>query len=817
MHAVTSAALSIATFAVVLGLVGGCAVHAPSGPCSFDVLHEVPAPAPHALAGKPISDADYERFVAWGADWFRGETLGGERAVTDVLGLLDGVVTAPCPNGPPGCVEEQRVFDLFVTALDALDGVTGNLFTGNGGRDGLGYTSDLVIRFPAGARLFGAIPVPETLHTGLDVEAGEPWPIGMVAVDAPPQDRGLAYLHVPSRLGAGPGSSTPMRLGVTCALCHYSLDVDGDGKADLKSARLGRVTPGSPYRPQDAWAIGNQDLHFGWLLSLSSNPLVAFTLLSGPIGSDRPDDAVAFVRWVRDFYVRAPEAVLRQVAIGMLLQPRGSPDDTPDALHQGMQMPSLLPWGNWPYNATGAFEANNLNNVVWTGSIDLTGLIGLAGDRASARAGVLYWEPPSIYALLPAERYADIMTRYSPAVRSNGAAQRALMDDILGASDGVPGLLDPNAEVVMEGPSGALPHAIFEHPANRDRRRNPQDYGARGVQGAGMLALLGTRIRTPPALRAAVGMNDLVGKYGIDPDEFFTNVVSLMLDSQIPPPNLSPLLVGQWPLVQRGYRIFQREGCAVCHAGPFLTDNRVKRLSALAADDVGLSPPSTAGWTFRGRDAGPGIGTDPARAIGTRPEELFLASAIDPTTGEAVSPGGIVRGLVSDRRIGYKTPTLRNLWATPPYLHDGSVGVAFPPGAHPPDDLRARLRAAHDDSRLIYGMGLILDSFEERQSDWHRPDAALSLQALLLERERRRIVASSRLPSIHVAAGAVWSPTGGAPPERVTMASLGVSGKGHEFWIDDEPGGDRITALVAFLLALDDRPCEIPGDPSHCL
>jgi hypothetical protein len=48
------------------------------------------------------------------------------------------------------------------------------------------------------------------------------------------------------------------------------------------------------------------------------------------------------------------------------------------------------------------------------------------------------------------------------------------------------------------------------------------------------------------------------------------------------------------------------------------------------------------------------------------------------------------------------------------------------------------------------------------------------------------------------------------------MASLGVSGVGHEYFIRDEPGGERITALVAFLLALDDKPCELPGEPSHC-
>jgi hypothetical protein len=37
-----------------------------------------------------------------------------------------------------------------------------------------------------------------------------------------------------------------------------------------------------------------------------------------------------------------------------------------------------------------------------------------------------------------------------------------------------------------------------------------------------------------------------------------------------------------------------------------------------------------------------------------------------------------------------------------------------------------------------------------------------------------------------------------------------VEGRGHDFWIEDEPGGERITALVAFLLALDDAPGQLP-------
>ena len=139
---------------------------------AFDVLHRIPECAPQRLAERPVDAADYAQFVAWGADWFRNETFGGEKSVTDVMGILDGVVDVPCqePGAGANCYRQQRVFPLFVAALDDLDGVRGNLFTGNG----QGFTSDLVIRFPQGARLYGTIPVPETVHTGLDVEAGDP-------------------------------------------------------------------------------------------------------------------------------------------------------------------------------------------------------------------------------------------------------------------------------------------------------------------------------------------------------------------------------------------------------------------------------------------------------------------------------------------------------------------------------------------------------------------------------------------------------------------------------------------------------------------
>ena len=814
---IRSAVAHLALFGT-LGLSVACAV--PMQSAGFDVLHDLPPPPPHSVGGHAVSDGDYARFVGWGADWFRGVTFGGERSVTDVLGLMNGVVDVPCVTGPAGCYQPKSVFDIFVEALDDLDGTRGNLFVGNGG----GATSDLILKFPAGTRLLGTIPVPQVLHTGLDVEAGEPWPLGIVPVDAPPSDQGLAYLKRPSDLGAGPAPPGRIRLGITCALCHYSLDIDGDGRADVPSARLGTGKPGARYRPEHAWAIGNQDLSFGWLLALSANPLLVYTVLSGPIGSTDPRDALAFTRWLLDNYASAPDAAVRQVTVSVLLHPRGSADDTPDGLHQAVQMPSIYTWRNWPYNSDGALEnASDRNNVVWTGSIDFTGLVGLAADRAGSRGGFLFWEPTSIFSALPARAYAMLITRNAPAVRWNPSLQESLVQDILGTSDGVPGMLDPDSVVVLNSPSLAMPEDVFNLPINATRRRTPADYAIDGTHRAGTLSIFGTRVRTPPAIRRAIGLDDIVAQYHVDPDEFFTNTVSTMLDWQPPPPNDSPLLRGQWERVQEGWAVFREARCDTCHAGPLFTDNRVVRLSALERQEFGISPPSTAGWMFPGRDLGPAIGTDAHRTLGTRDEEIFLSPGFDPATGVATSAGGPLVGFVRDQRVGYKTATLRNVWATAPYLHDGSVGVAFPSSVTPPDDLRERLRAAQTDIRVVYGMGAILGSFERAQFSgqvvpWRRPDAALSLQALLLESERRRIVAANRMRTIDVPPGAVAlsGPPGTPVPERVPMTSVGVSGIGHEFWVADVPGGDRITALVAFLLALDDKPCELPGEPSHC-
>jgi hypothetical protein len=224
--------------------------------------------------------------------------------------------------------------------------------------------------------------------------------------------------------------------------------------------------------------------------------------------------------------------------------------------------------------------------------------------------------------------------------------------------------------------------------------------------------------------------------------------------------------------VNRGYEIFKSQGCASCHAGPFFTNNKIIPLQE--------------------------IGTNDARARATEPLQTFVAPQYDPTTGKAITGGvfGFFAKLFAGKqKYGYKVVTLRYLWGTAPYLHDGGVGITLRPGSAPAgDDLQALLRRPEGDK--LYGMGQILTYREANPDSYLRPNAALSLQALLLKGEREKVIAANKEAVMPIL----------GTSDRLSMDAMNVQGIGHEMYIDDTPGGDKITALVAFLLALDDDP-----------
>jgi hypothetical protein len=742
----------------------------------YNVLTQKPERrGPPVYNGKQVPYDEYLHWINWGEEWFRGETFGNERLWTDVIGVFNGLIDVPAAAGAS---KSEPFMKYFLQAIDELDGVRGNLYTGNG----QGYTNDLVVSLPPGSMLDKTIPIPEKLHTGLDVEAGSAWPLGVVPVRAPAEDENLPYLVDPAvyaggtdGIGALPGGGK-FRVGLSCAICHYSLDIDWDGKPDLKWARLSQPTQGSPYKPQDAWAIGNQDIHLGWVFALARNTIAGFET-SGPINKTAVEDGRAFADWVKANYddPKKYEEVKREVDRGLIVFPRGYADDTPDGLHDPLQFPSLFTHMNWPYNYDGVMvNASDRNNNVWTVGLDLSQLVALCNNRGGASAKLAFWEAKGFYTNLSAEDYADIVVRYSPAGENNPAMRQKLRDDILGDSDGMPGMLRNDSMVLIKGVPGAVPKNVFDNPDNQkfNRYREPKDFGVDGKERGPMTGLLGTRVISTPEIREKYKIKELEGRYGLNGDEFVTEAVSMMLDWVEPPPNLSPLLANarQAGLVQKGYDLFKSEGCAKCHSGPYLTDNLIVR-----QED---------------------IGTDDAREQATKLIQSLLSPEYDPSTGLAVSGGvfGFISNLFGGKRPGYKSVTLRYLWGSAPYLHDGGVGVAVRPGKMAGDDLQTLLRMPNEDK--IYGMGQILAEREAHPETWLRPNAALSLQAILLNQERTRVTDANKTPSYPVPGSA----------ERLAMTSMRIQGVGHEFWLKDEPGGDKVTALVAFLLALDDDP-----------
>lgn len=731
---------------------------------AFDVLRQhVPPPGPY-LGDHEVDATTYAEAKKLGELWFRDTTFGNERTISDVLGLLGGSVEVPCgPGGRARCA--QPVLPLFARAVDALDDHAGNLYDGNGG----GYTSDLVITFPRGTTLYG-IPVPERVHTGLDVEAGSAWPIGLVPKAATPEEAALPYLIEPRALGVGPAPAGKHRLGLTCATCHFSLDVDWDGKADLRSAWSDQPTPGSPYRPEHAWPIGNQDLKLGWVIALSKNPLAVFSVFSGALGGRTATDARAFGRWVKDYYRVNPDAVTREVVRGMLMQPRGFADDTPDGLFHAIQIPSLYTRGNHPYNFDGNFaNADDRNNGVWTIALDPTELVSLCNDRGGT-LGRLGLTPRGIYNEFSAAELAELQVARSPAVLFDPSARARLRDDILGVSDGVPGLLDEKSVLLVPGLLFSIPDDVRKHVKNRKagRNRSPQSFGGDAEQRSTVLGYGGVRVRTPPNIRDSDAMRAWVKRYRVNPDELLSQSVSLMLDSLDPPPNHSLWLAGKRALVERGHELFEAHGCADCHRGPFFTDNVIHPLEEL--------------------------GTQPARAEFGRLLQQFLAPTYDPESGKATN-GGLLE-LPGLRRVGYKTVTLRYVWGSAPYLHDGGVAVAPMPGGPPARDLKSHLLRAD----TVHGTGPILGYREAAPESAYRADAALSLQALLLRSERKKVLKGNVAPVLPIP----------GTDRKLSAADLGIEGIGHSYFIDDEPGGDDVTALVAFLLSLDDEPGNLP-------
>jgi hypothetical protein len=248
---------------------------------------------------------------------------------------------------------------------------------------------------------------------------------------------------------------------------------------------------------------------------------------------------------------------------------------------------------------------------------------------------------------------------------------------------------------------------------------------------------------------------------------FANNAMSAFQNSLVPPANRTfenwkALFTGS---VKRGAKVFEQAKCTTCHIPPFFTDNKIHSVdeigtnparaqSRLALNDL-LVPPKL--YTF---DTPVPIPPD--------------AQVLDiPTQGISETSTTLPQGILPNG--GYKTTSLRGLYLSAPYLHDGGVAVRS-----------GSLKVAWNGSfRVVDSSGLGLSA---TLSAGLSADAASSLRALV-DRELRALVIRSN-------------------QDNPALVSSNLDGTGHEFYADKQAGFTprQQTDLINFLLALDDNP-----------
>ncbi len=421
--------------------------------------------------------------------------------------------------------------------------------------------------------------------------------------------------------------------------------------------------------------------------------------------------------------VRLPDPEkLEALADDVVLQvPAGHFESSIDRISNTTEIPSVFTWGTNVFTFDGAFQAGPFRGLTSVSSSVHSSEVNII---ANAFDSALLDVDPEVYKGLLLKNAADPTLRLPATPVKPSAWLRTQVPD---ASQG-----ELEGQVIAPG-SGPYPNlkptlATFN--------------GLVWSPSSGQL-----QFGSGPYLRGA-------------------NAMAAFQDSLLPPPNRSA--ANQSALasgaVARGAQVFLAAGCASCHVAPFFTDNKVypnaqlgmngARAESRLALDGRMSPPKV--YAFD-------------EAVPLRADARVLEV---PIAGISDDPARLPFGT---RDRGYKTLSLRGLFASAPYFHDGGAAVGT-----------GTLRIAPDGSWAVVdpnGLGIpgAVQSFRG-------VDAAGSLRAVVDSALRDLVVSANR-----------------ASPGLVRQS---LDGSGHRFFVDATTGFTprQQADLVDFLLALDDNP-----------
>ncbi|MDJ0732875.1 MAG: di-heme oxidoredictase family protein [Nostocaceae cyanobacterium] len=477
--------------------------------------------------------------------------------------------------------------------------------------------------------------------------------------------------------------------------------------------------------------VPNGELAIPLLIALSPNTAAGFARLNfNPLDSKYQGNGKTILD-SNNLEVQLPDPVLFETAFddAVFNVPFGNFESSPDGINNTTQIPSVFTFKNHPYLADGQFAVGPfaglsvINNAVHSSEINLLAAAQLSGETLGI--------DPEVYIGTFLQNAADQRLRLpsgEPVKPSEWLRQKqqelgipfAELEDQIPA----PGAGDyPNLR-----PSLATYNGLIFTP-NSD---NPDDIAS--------------------------------GKFF-----FANNAMSAFQNSLVPPANRTKK---NWRAlrrgsVRRGARVFRKANCATCHIPPFFTDNQIHPI-----DEIATNPARA-----KSRLGLNELLVEPKLYTFDTPVPIPAgAEVLDvPTEGISDTPTTLPKGILPDG--GYKTTSLRGLYLSAPYLHDGGVAVR-----------KGSIKVAWNGRfRVVDPEGLGLTG---TLSQGLPADAASSLRALLDRDLREQVVQANKT-----------NPALG--PQRSNL-----DGTGHEFYVDTQAGFSprQQTDLINFLLALDDDP-----------
>lgn len=558
-----------------------------------------------------------------GKETFYKETFGNEVFLTDIMGILDGPLTA---------------VNMMKAILQLKGEGTNNLQV------------ELAEDFTVGDQTYKK---GEKIDTGIDVARGTYAPLGM-----------------PVKWQNG-----KLKVGISCAACHATVDRDNH-----------KIIEGAP----------NDDLSTGLVMALATNSASYFTHAQISSLKDYIMDSERTVETTTGEKDILPDPELLEAAVDevLLKWPPGNFDSTIDMKSNPAQIPDSFTIGDHPYGWSGFAMAGPFNGLsTFSNNVHAQNSDSLSQAEAS---NALFNIDKEVYLGTILQNAANPKFRYNPSRDNRKPSEFFASVD---PTPGVPGVNELVAPPQFPKLSLVAPDGLIASAPGYDF--NEQNNGVAAWQ------------------------------------------------NTIRPPKPKKIKVDK-ATVDQGRDVFTQAGCISCHAGKYLTNNRI-----VSAKEIKTEPSRAKAFKKTEKIFGESVLYAPHTRV-PLPQNPDVVNVPTGQFDKHQIQLGFAHG---DSEGGYKTPSLLGLYWTAPYLHDGGVAV----GKDAKNDLGMP-------GTLMIGKPA---------------DPKNSLRALVDKNLRQKVIAANR--------------------SAKSLQDAHVQGVGHEFWVDETTGFTREEqdALIDYLLTLE--------------